>query len=93
LQANRRLEVALAENAGLQRQLLTQACEAGVLDERQRLAREIHDTSAACSPRRATQVTMNFLVYSPVAASAVGMHEDLELHEQLGPSRTDSLTG
>ncbi|TMR30812.1 sensor histidine kinase [Nonomuraea zeae] len=34
------------ENAGLQAQLLTQAREAGVLAERQRLAREIHDTIA-----------------------------------------------
>jgi signal transduction histidine kinase len=35
-----------AENAGLQAQLLTQAREAGVLEERQRMAREIHDTIA-----------------------------------------------
>ncbi|WP_199434543.1 sensor histidine kinase [Qaidamihabitans albus] len=41
-----RLEAALEENAGLHRQLLTQAREAGVLDERQRLSREIHDTLA-----------------------------------------------
>jgi signal transduction histidine kinase len=41
-----RLEAALQENAGLHAQLLTQAREAGVLDERQRLAREIHDTLA-----------------------------------------------
>jgi signal transduction histidine kinase len=45
-EANQRLEVALAENAGLQRQLLVQAREAGMLDERQRMAREIHDTLA-----------------------------------------------
>ena len=38
--ANRKLETTLAENAGLQQQLLTQAREAGVLDERQRMARE-----------------------------------------------------
>ena len=44
--ANHRLEATLAENAGLQHQLLTQAREAGVLDERQRMAREIHDTLA-----------------------------------------------
>jgi signal transduction histidine kinase len=44
--ANGRLEASLAENAGLQQQLLTQAREAGVLDERQRMAREIHDTLA-----------------------------------------------
>ncbi|MGP4100872.1 sensor histidine kinase [Nonomuraea sp. KM90] len=34
------------ENANLQAQLLTQAREAGVLEERQRMAREIHDTIA-----------------------------------------------
>ena len=41
-----RLEAALAENAGLHAQLLVQAREAGVLDERQRVAAEIHDTLA-----------------------------------------------
>jgi signal transduction histidine kinase len=45
-EANRRLEATLAENAGLHEQLLTQAREAGILDERQRMAREIHDTLA-----------------------------------------------
>jgi signal transduction histidine kinase len=45
-ESNRRLEASLAENVGLQQQLLTQAREAGVLDERQRMAREIHDTLA-----------------------------------------------
>jgi signal transduction histidine kinase len=41
-----RLEAALEENAGLHAQLLAQAREAGILDERQRMAREIHDTLA-----------------------------------------------
>ncbi|MGW0230000.1 sensor histidine kinase [Actinopolymorpha singaporensis] len=45
-EANQRLQDALAENAGLHTQLLTQAREAGILDERQRMAREIHDTLA-----------------------------------------------
>ena len=45
-EANRRLEVTLRENAGLHAQLVTQAHEAGVLDERARMAREIHDTLA-----------------------------------------------
>jgi signal transduction histidine kinase len=40
----RELETTLAENAGLHAQLVTQAREAGVHDERQRMAREIHDT-------------------------------------------------
>ncbi|WP_240434698.1 sensor histidine kinase [Streptomyces sp. YIM 130001] len=43
---NARLETALAENAGLHAQLLVQAREAGVADERRRLAAEIHDTLA-----------------------------------------------
>ena len=45
-QANHRLEKMIAENTGLQAQLLTQAREAGAGDERQRMAREIHDTLA-----------------------------------------------
>jgi signal transduction histidine kinase len=45
-EAKRALEATLAENAGLHEQLLNQAREAGVLDERQRMAREIHDTLA-----------------------------------------------
>lgn len=44
--ANARLEQAMAENAGLHAQLLVQAREAGVADERSRLAAEIHDTIA-----------------------------------------------
>jgi signal transduction histidine kinase len=45
-ETNSTLEATLAENTGLHRQLLSQAREAGVLDERQRMAREIHDTLA-----------------------------------------------
>lgn len=41
-----RLEAALHENAGLHAQLVAQARESGVQDERQRLAGEIHDTLA-----------------------------------------------
>jgi signal transduction histidine kinase len=44
--ANVRLEEALRENAGLHAQLLVQAREAGMLDERQRMAGEIHDVLA-----------------------------------------------
>ncbi|GAA3862140.1 sensor histidine kinase [Saccharothrix violaceirubra] len=40
------LAAIVEENAGLHAQLLVQAREAGVLDERQRMAREIHDTLA-----------------------------------------------
>lgn len=45
-EANRHLEEAMEENAGLHAQLLFQAREAGITDERQRMAREIHDTLA-----------------------------------------------
>ncbi|MEV0414978.1 sensor histidine kinase [Streptomyces sp. NPDC050448] len=44
--ANARLRQALDENAALHAQLLLQAREAGVADERRRLAAEIHDTIA-----------------------------------------------
>ncbi|PRY40343.1 sensor histidine kinase [Umezawaea tangerina] len=40
------LAATMEENAGLHAQLLVQAREAGMLDERQRMAREIHDTLA-----------------------------------------------
>jgi signal transduction histidine kinase len=45
-EVNRRLEATIAENEVLQRQLLAGAREAGVRDERRRMAREIHDTLA-----------------------------------------------
>ena len=45
-EVNRRLEATIVENEGLHRQLLAQAREAGVLDERRRMAQEIHDTLA-----------------------------------------------
>ncbi len=45
-EANARLEESLRHNADLQEQLLTQARESGVSEERRRMAREIHDTLA-----------------------------------------------
>ncbi|MGP3536304.1 sensor histidine kinase [Microbacterium sp. RD1] len=45
-EVNLKLESALEENAALHARLLVQAREAGVLDERQRIARDIHDTLA-----------------------------------------------
>ncbi|MEV6491754.1 histidine kinase, partial [Actinoplanes sp. NPDC051633] len=45
-EANGKLAAAMRENAGLHAQLLTQAREAGMLDERQRMAGEIHDVLA-----------------------------------------------
>lgn len=64
-----RLEAALEENAGLHAQLLTQAREAGALDERQRMAREIHDTLAQALAGIVTQVQAAQRVWhSPDAA-------------------------
>ena len=45
-EANRRLEASMAENAELHARLIAQAREAGIVEERQRLAGEIHDTLA-----------------------------------------------
>jgi len=45
-EATRRLEASTAENAELHARLLAQAREAGVVEERRRLAGEIHDTLA-----------------------------------------------
>ncbi len=45
-ETNAKLEASMRENAGLHEQLLAGAREAGVLDERQRMAGEIHDTLA-----------------------------------------------
>ncbi|MCP3800360.1 sensor histidine kinase [Allokutzneria sp. A3M-2-11 16] len=45
-EVNERLETAMRVNAGLQAQLLEQARETGITEERQRMAREIHDTIA-----------------------------------------------
>ncbi|MCK9924384.1 sensor histidine kinase [Frankia sp. AgPm24] len=45
-ETNRLLHVTMRENAGLHSQLLAQAREAGVTEERGRLAGEIHDTLA-----------------------------------------------
>jgi signal transduction histidine kinase len=44
--ANQRLEATIAENEGLHQRLILQARESGVLEERRRMAREIHDTLA-----------------------------------------------
>lgn len=45
-ETNARLEAALEENADLHSRLVVQAREAGVQDERQRIARDLHDTLA-----------------------------------------------
>jgi signal transduction histidine kinase len=50
------LQAVQDENAGMHAQLLAQAREAGMLDERQRLAREIHDTLAQALTGIVTQL-------------------------------------
>jgi signal transduction histidine kinase len=45
-ETNERLKATIAENEALHHRLLAQAREAGIADERQRMAREIHDTLA-----------------------------------------------
>ncbi|MEV5411861.1 sensor histidine kinase [Thermopolyspora sp. NPDC052614] len=77
--ANARLEDALAENAALQARLVEQAREAGVLDERQRLAREIHDTIAQGLIAVITQVRA--AVASPPGSGRARRH--LEIVESL----------
>ncbi len=76
-QANERLAGMLAENAGLHAQLISQAREAGVMDERQRMAREIHDTIAQGLAGIITQLQ---------AADQVRAHggTDLAHHRHLG---------
>ncbi len=71
-EANGRLEAALRENAGLHAQLLAQAREAGVLDERQRMAGEIHDVLAQGLTGIVTQLE--------AAAAATARPADLTRH-------------
>jgi len=64
------LETALEENAGLHAQLVAQAREAGVTDERQRMAREIHDTIA--------QGLTGVITQLEAARQVKGNHEELQ---------------
>jgi signal transduction histidine kinase len=66
------LEAALEENAGLHAQLLTSAREAGKLDERQRMAGEIHDTLA--------QGLTGIITQLEAAERAAGRPADLHRH-------------
>jgi signal transduction histidine kinase len=74
-EANGKLETALTENAGLHAQLLTQAREAGVLDERARMAREIHDTIA--------QGLIGIITQLEAAGQARDQHGDGQRHLDL----------
>ena len=84
-EANRKLEATLTENAGLHAQLLTQAREAGVLDERQRMAREIHDTLA----QGLTGIITQLQAAEQSGQSAEGRRRHIDLATQLA---RDSLS-
>ncbi|GIJ28646.1 histidine kinase [Micromonospora qiuiae] len=71
-ETNRRLAETMRENEGLHAQLLTQAREAGVTDERQRMAREIHDTLA--------QGLIGIITQLEAAEQARDRHADWQRH-------------
>ncbi|MGW4163728.1 sensor histidine kinase [Streptomyces sp. NPDC004788] len=84
---NARLEQALAENAALQAQLLVQAREAGVADERRRLAAEIHDTIAQGLTGVIAQLQVVSMTTDPELARVhLGRAADLARHS-LGEAR------
>ncbi|MEV4963894.1 sensor histidine kinase [Streptomyces sp. NPDC053808] len=85
--ANTRLEQALAENATLHAQLLLQAREAGIADERRRLAAEIHDTIAQGLTGIITQLQAVTSTRDPALARAhLGRAAGLARHS-LGEAR------
>ncbi|MFJ4120755.1 sensor histidine kinase [[Kitasatospora] papulosa] len=85
--ANTRLEQALAENATLHAQLLLQAREAGIADERRRLAAEIHDTIAQGLTGIITQLQAVTSTRDPAVARAhLGRAAGLARHS-LGEAR------
>ncbi|MFJ3904702.1 sensor histidine kinase [Streptomyces sp. NPDC090025] len=87
VETNVRLERALAENAALQAQLLVQAREAGVADERRRLAAEIHDTIAQGLAGIITQLQVVTVTTDPeVAGTHLRRAADLARHS-LGEAR------
>lgn len=86
---NRRLETTIAENEGLHRQLLSQAREAGVLDERRRMAREIHDTLAQGLTGIVTQLQAAQQAASRPPGSSAGWQRHVDAATQLA---RESLT-
>jgi signal transduction histidine kinase len=88
-EANRRLEATISENEVLHRQLLTQAREAGVIDERRRMAREIHDTLAQGLTGIVTQLQAAEQAASRAPGDLAGWRRHVAAATQLA---RDSLT-
>lgn len=82
---NERLEAALRENAGLHAQLVAQAREAGIADERRRMAGEIHDTLA----QGLTGIVTQLQAAEQAEAEPEQWRRHLELAQRLA---RDSLT-
>ena len=87
--ANRRLEATIAENEGLHQQLVARAREAGMLDERQRMAREIHDTLAQGLTGIVTQLQAAERATQRSPADPAGLRRHLAAATRLA---RDSLT-
>jgi signal transduction histidine kinase len=88
-EVNRRLEATIAENEGLHRQLLVQARETGVFDERRRMAREIHDTLAQGLTGIVTQLQAAEQVASRVPGDPSGWRRHVDAAKRLA---RDSLS-
>ncbi|MFG2528408.1 sensor histidine kinase [Streptomyces sp. NPDC048516] len=84
---NARLESALEENVGLHAQLLVQAREAGIADERRRLAAEIHDTLAQGLAGIITQLEAATESSDPAAARGHARRAVALARDSLGEAR------
>lgn len=84
---NARLEQALAENVGLHAQLLLQAREAGMDDERRRLAAEIHDTLAQGLTGIITQLQVVTATDDPATAREHLERAQVLARQSLGEAR------
>jgi signal transduction histidine kinase len=87
--ANQRLETTIAENEGLHQQLLVHAREAGVRDERRRMAREIHDTLAQGLTGIVTQLQAAEQAAGPAPGELAGWQRHVAAATQLA---RDSLS-
>ncbi|MCK1798418.1 sensor histidine kinase [Streptomyces sp. XM4193] len=85
--ANARLARALRENANLHAQLLLQAREAGVADERGRLAAEIHDTLAQGLTGIITQLQATADAPDPATAETHRLRALALARDSLGEAR------